>query len=57
MLLAFCQATCYSSSVENDREVQGEEEEEVGGVDGMEGDVLVDDIVLWWTILLAHPST
>ena len=57
MLSAFRQATCCNPSVENDREVQGEEEEEVGGVDGMEGDVLVDDIVLWWTILLAHLST
>ena len=57
MSSAFCQATCYSSSVENDGEVQGEEEEEVGVVDGMELDVLVDDIALWWTILLAHPST
>ena len=57
MLSAFYQATCYNPSVENDREVQGEEEEEVGVVDGMEEDVLVDDIVLWWTILLAHPST
>ena len=57
MPTAFGQATCYSSSVENDGEVQGEEGEEVGLVDGMEEDVLVDDIVLWWTILLAHPST
>ena len=56
MLSAFRQATCCNPSVENDREVQGEEEE-VGVVDGMEEDVLVDDIVLWWTVLLAHPST
>ena len=56
MPTAFGQATCYSSSVENDGEVQGEEEE-VGVVDGMELDVLVDDIALWWTILLAHLST
>jgi len=56
MPIAFGQATCYSSSVENDGEVQGEEGEEVGLADGMEGNVL-DDIVLWWTILLAHPST
>ena len=57
MPTAFGQATCYSSSVENDGEVQGEEGEEVGLADGMEEDVLVDDIVLWWTILLAHLST
>ena len=44
MPTAFGQATCYSSSVENDGEVQGEEGEEVGLADGMELGVLVDDI-------------